>query len=80
MIDGLVEDPSVSRWVDGWWVDGTRAGGSVVGSQWLVGWWRTCPWIGFRLLVVGGLSVVSGFAIRLQPCWKKYYVLIFWSY
>ena len=71
VIDGSVEDLSVSRWVDGWWVGGTLAGGSVVGCQWLVGCCKTCPWIGLRLLVVGGLSVVSSFVIRLHPCWKK---------
>ena len=31
-----------------------------------MGRWRSCPWIGDRLLVVGGLSVVGGFVIHLS--------------
>ena len=39
------------------------AGESMVDCQWLVGQWKTCPWVGSRLSVVGGLTVVGGFVI-----------------
>ena len=62
--------------VGGGWVGGTLVGGSVVGcwcwsvgkalvsDRWSMAWWRTCWWVGGRLLVVGDLSVVGGFLIH----------------
>ena len=54
VIGGSVEDLSVSRWV----------GGALVGVSLVGSWWKTCRWVGDCLFVVGGLSVVGGFAIR----------------
>ena len=60
MIDGAVEHLLVGRW--------SVVGGSVehlLVNQWSVGRWRTCWWVGGRLPVVGGLSLIGGFVIRL---------------
>ena len=56
---------SVLLWLKGRWqvVCGSLQNLSV--DWWLVGRWRTYRWVGDRLLVVGGLSVVGGFVIRL---------------
>ena len=44
----------------GWW---SAVGCRWVGGWWSVGRWKTCPWVGGRLSVVGSLSVVGGFVI-----------------
>ena len=53
------------RWVSGQWVVG-RSVGELVGRWSALGRWRTCRWVGERLLVAGGLSVVGGFVIHLE--------------
>ena len=56
VVGGSVEDLSV--------VQVSVVGGSVFGCRESVDQFKTCRWIGGRLWVAVGLSVVGGFVIR----------------
>ena len=60
VVGGSMEHLSLGRWL--------VVGGLVedLSMGWRsVGWWRTYRWVGVRLSVVDGLSVVGGFVISL---------------